>query len=107
MTKYVLNEAITMHSNTDVLSGKARKEEFYQEQLRFKNGELRNKDNMMNSLLHQLSEQTECITCLNNRFSDNAIEDSNNNNHNLNCKNNSHSNKNNNNNKKKKNLAMA
>ena len=48
-----------MHSIIDVLSRKAHTEEFYQEQLRFMNGELRNKDNLTNSLLHQLSEQTE------------------------------------------------
>ena len=67
----VLKEAITTHSNTDVLSGKAQTEKFYQEQLRFMNGELRNKDNTtvcsspvaikdntINSLLHQLSKQT-------------------------------------------------
>ena len=50
---------------------------------------------MINSLLHQLSKQTECITSLNNRFSNNAIGD---NNDNLNRKNNSYSNNNNNNN---------
>ena len=94
----VLKEAVTTHSNIDVLSGRAQTEEFYQEQLRFMNGELRNKDNMIKSLLHQLSKQAECRTCLNNRFSDSAIHDNNNNNDNLNCKNNSHSNKNNNNN---------
>ena len=38
----VLKEAITTHSNSDVLSGKAQMEEFYQEQLRFLNEELRN-----------------------------------------------------------------
>ena len=108
---YVLKEAITTHSNIDVLSGKAQTEEFYKEQLCFINEELRNKDNLINSLLHQLSKQTECITSLNNRFSNNAIHDNNNNNDNLNRKNNSHSNEynnnnrnnNNNNNKKKKN----
>ena len=94
----VLKEAITTHSNIDVLSGKAQTEEFYQEQLRFMNEELRNKDILINSLLHQLSKQTECITSLNTRFSNNAIDDNNNNNDNLNRKNNSHSNKNNNNN---------
>ena len=88
----VLKEAITTHSNIDVLSGKAQTEVFYQEQLRFINEELRNKDNLINSLLHHLSKQTKCITSLNNRFS-NAIDDNNNNNDNLNCKNNSHSNK--------------
>ena len=90
----VLKEAITTHSNIDVLSGKAQTEVFYQEQLRFINEELRNKDNLINSLLHQLSKQTECITSLNNRFSNNAIGD---NNDNLNRKNNSYSNNNNNN----------
>ena len=94
----VLKEAITTHSNIDVLSGKAQTEEFYQEQIRFINEELRNKDNLINSLLHQLSKQTECITSLNNRFSNNAIDDNNNNNDNLNRKNNSHSNEYNNNN---------
>ena len=94
----VLKEAITTHSNIDVLSGKAQTEEFYQEQLRFINEELRNKDNLINSLLHQLSKQTECITSLNNRFSNNAIDDNNNNNDNLNRKNNSYSNENKNNN---------
>ena len=94
-----LKEAITTHSNIDVVSGKAQPEVFYQEQLRFINEELRNKDNLINSLLHQLSKQTECITSLNNRFSNNAIDDNNNNNNdNLNCKNNSHSNEYNNNN---------
>ena len=103
----VLKEAITTHSNIDVLSGKAQTEEFYQEQIRFINEELRNKDNLINSLLHQLSKQTECITSLNNRFSNNAIDDNNNNNDNLNRKNNSHSNeynnKNSNNNNNNKN----
>ena len=94
----VLKEAITTHSNIDVLSGKAQTEVFYQEQLRFINEELRNKDNLINSLLHQLSKQTECITSLNNRFSNNAIDDNNNNNDNLNRKNNSYSNENKNNN---------
>ena len=87
-----LKEAITTQSNIDVDSGKAQTEVFYQEQLRFINEELRNKDNLINSLLHQLSKQTECITSLNNRFSNNAIDDNNNNNDNLNRKNNSHSN---------------
>ena len=93
-----LKEAITTHSNIDVVSGKAQTEVFYQEQLRFINEELRNKDNLINSLLHQLSKQTECITSLNNRFSNNAIDDNNNNNDNLNRKNNSHSNEYNSNN---------
>ena len=78
-----LKEAITTHSNIDVVSGKAQTEVFYQEQLRFINEELRNKDNLINSLLHQLSKQTECITSLNNRFSNNAIDHNNNNNDNL------------------------
>ena len=69
----VLKEAITTRSNIDVLSGKAQTEEFYQEQLRFMNEELRNKDNLINFLLHQLSKQTECRTSLNNRFSNNVI----------------------------------
>ena len=93
-----LKEAITTHSNIDVVSGKAQTEVFYQEQLRFINEELRNKDSLINSLLHQLSKQTERITSLNNRFSNNAIDDNNNNNDNLNRKNNSHSNEYNNNN---------
>ena len=101
----VLKEAITTHSNIDVLSGKAQTEEFYQEQLRFMNEELRNKDNLINSLLHQLSKQTECITSLNNRFSNNAIDNTNNNNDNLNHKNNANDNNddddNNNNNNNK------
>ena len=58
----VLKEAITTHSNTDVLSGNSQTEKFYQEQLRFMNEELRNRDNLMVSLLNQLSKQTECIT---------------------------------------------
>ena len=36
------------------------------------NEELRNKDNLINSLLHQLAKQTECITSLDNRFSNNV-----------------------------------
>ena len=51
----VLKETITTHSNIDVLSVKAQTEEFYQEQFRFMNEELRNKDNLIISLLHQLS----------------------------------------------------
>ena len=39
------------------------------------NEESRNKDNLIISLLHQLSKQTWCITSLNNRFSNNAIDD--------------------------------
>ena len=58
----VLKEAITTHSNIDVLSGKAQTEKFYEEQLRFINEELRNKDNLIISLLNQLSKQTESIT---------------------------------------------
>ena len=58
----VLKEAIPTHSNIDVLSGNAQTEKFYQEQLRFMNEELRNRDNLMVSLLNQLSKQTECIT---------------------------------------------
>ena len=88
----LLKEAITTHSNIDVVSGKAQTEEFYQEQLRFINEELRNKDNLINSLLHQLSKQTECITSLNNRFSNNAIDDDNNNNNNSNNNNNNNNN---------------
>ena len=49
----VLKEAIATHSNIDMLSGKAQTEEFYQEQLRSKNEELRNKDNLIVSLLNQ------------------------------------------------------
>ena len=89
----VLKEVITTHSNIDVLFGKAQIEELYQEQLRFINEELRNKDNLINSLLHQLSKQTECITFLSNRFSNNAIDHNNNNNDNRNRKSKSHSNK--------------
>ena len=51
------------------------------------NEELRNKHNLIVSLLHQLSKQTECITPLNNRFSNNAIDANNNNNDNLSHKN--------------------
>ena len=51
----VLKETITTHSNIDVLSVKAQTEEFYQEQFRFMNEELRKKDNLIISLLHQLS----------------------------------------------------
>ena len=58
----VLKEAITTHSNIDVLSGKAQTEEFYQEQLRFMNEELRNQKNLIISLLNQLSKQTGWIT---------------------------------------------
>ena len=71
--KYVLKEAITMHSSIDVSSGKVQMEEFYQEQLRFMNEQLRNKDNVIVSSFSQLSKQTECITSLNNRFSSNVI----------------------------------
>ena len=39
---------------------------------------------MIISLLDQLSKQTDCITSLNNRFSNNAIDNDNNNNDNLN-----------------------
>ena len=58
----VLKEAITTHSNIDVLTGKGQREKFYEEQLRFINEELRNKDNLIISLLNQLSKQTESIT---------------------------------------------
>ena len=58
------------------------------------NEALRNKRNLIISLLHQLFKQTECITFLNNRFSNNAIDDNNNNNDNLNRKNNSCANEN-------------
>ena len=54
----VLKEAITTHSSIDVLSGKVQTEEFDQEQLRFMNEELRNTDDLIISLLHQLSKQT-------------------------------------------------
>ena len=94
----VLKEAITTHSNIDVLSGKAQTEEFYQEQLRFMNGELRNKDNLIISLLHQLSKKAECITSVNNRFFNNVIDNNNNNNDNFNRKKNSYANENNNDN---------
>ena len=43
------------------------------------NEELRNKDNLIVSLLNQLSKQTECITSFNNRFSNNVIDNNNNN----------------------------
>ena len=46
----VLEETITTHSNIDVLSEKSQTEEFYQEQLRFVNEELRNKNNLIVSL---------------------------------------------------------
>ena len=55
--KYVLKEAITTHSTIDVLSGKAQTEKFYQQKLRFKNEELRSKENLIISLLTQLSKQ--------------------------------------------------
>ena len=61
------------------------------------NEELRNKENLIISLLNQFSKQTECITSLNNRFSNDAI-DNNNNNDNLNHKNNSYADENNNSN---------
>ena len=54
----VLKEAITTHSSIDVLSGKVQTEEFDQEQLRFMNEELRNTDDLIISLLHQLSKQS-------------------------------------------------
>ena len=79
-------ETITTHCNFDVNSGKSQTELFYQEQLRFMNQELRNKYNLITSLFHQLSKQTEYITFLNNRFSNNVI-DNNNNNDKLNHKN--------------------
>ena len=82
----------------DVLSGKAQTEEFYREQLRFMNEELRNKHNLIVFLLNQLSKQTEYITSLNNRFSNNAIDNNNNTNDNLSHKNNSYTNENNKNN---------
>ena len=95
----VLKETITTHSNIDVLFGKAQTEEIYPEQLRFMNEELRNKDDLIISLLNQLSKDTECITSLKNRFSNNAIDKNNNNNNdNLNHKNNSYANEDNNNN---------
>ena len=96
----ILKEAITTHSSIDVLSGKAQAEEFYKEQLRFMNEELRIKEKLIVSLLNQLSKQTECITSLNNRFSNNAIHNNNNNNDNLSHKNNSYANENNDNNNK-------
>ena len=94
----VLKEAITTHSNIDVLSGKAQTEKFYEEQLRFINEELRNKDNLIISLLNHLSKLTESIASLNNRFSNNSIDNNDNNTDNLNHKNNSYANENNNNN---------
>ena len=62
------------------------------------NEELRNKDNLILSLLNQLSKQIKCLTTLNNRFSNNAIDKNNNNNDNLSHKNDSYANENNNNN---------
>ena len=61
------------------------------------NEESRNKNSLIISLLRQLSKQTECITSLNNRFFNNAI-DNNSNNDNLNHKNNANDNNDNNNN---------
>ena len=72
---------------------KAQMDEFDQEHLCFMNEELWNKDNLIISLLHQLPKQTECLTSLNNRFSNNVTDDNNNNNDNLNHKNNSYANK--------------
>ena len=54
----VLKEAITTHSNIDVLSGKAQTEEFYQEQLRFMNEELRNKNNLFLCYINYLNKQS-------------------------------------------------
>ena len=88
----VLKEAITTHSNLDVIFGKAQKEEFYQEQLRFTNEELRKKDNLIVSLLNQVSKKTD--------FHFNNVIDYNNNNNNddnLSHKNNSYAHKNNDN----------
>ena len=62
------------------------------------NEELRNKENLIISLLNQFSKQTECITSLSNRFSNDAIDNNNNNNDNLNHKNNSYADENNNSN---------
>ena len=105
----ILKKTITTQSNFDVLSGKAQTEQFYQEQLRFMNNELRNKDNLIISLLHHLSKQAECIKFLNNRFSNSAIDKNENNdkfnhknsyaNENSNNNNNNNNNDNNNNNK--------
>ena len=67
------------------------------------NEELRNKGNLIISLLNQLSKQTECITSLNNRFCNNAIDNNTNNNDNLNHQNNSYAKDNNNNNNNNKN----
>ena len=44
---------------------------------------LRNKDNLIISLLNQLFKQTECMPFLTNRFFNNAIDNNNNNNDNL------------------------
>ena len=52
------------------------------------NEELRNKDNLIVFLLNQLSKQTECMTSINNRFSNNTI-DNNSNSDKLSYKNNS------------------
>ena len=62
------------------------------------NEELRNKDNLIVYLLKQLFKKTECITTLNNKFSNNATDNNNNNNDNLSHKNNSHVKKKNNHN---------
>ena len=74
------------------------------------NVELGNKNNMIVSLSHQLSKQTECITSLNHnkRFSNNVIDNNGSNNDNIshrnnfyadkNCNNNNNNNSNNNNN---------
>ena len=51
---------------------------------------LRNKDNLIISLLNQLFKQTECMPFLTNRFFNNAIDNNNNNNDNINHKNNSY-----------------
>ena len=48
----VLKEATTRHSNIDVLTGKGETETFYEEQLLFINQELRNKENLIISLLN-------------------------------------------------------
>ena len=60
------------------------------------NEEWRNKGSLIVSLLNHLSKQTECITSLNNRFSNKVININNNNNDNLSHKNNSCANENNN-----------
>ena len=55
----VLGEAIITHSTTDVISVKAQMQEFYQKYLRSTKEELRNKDNLIISVLNKLSKQSD------------------------------------------------